>query len=100
MKCTCGYERMPGSVLCRMVEGAGRRFVVRIYLPDGRLMAESEERLTVESALDFVQEKVSTEGLITHFHWEERPATQLRQSPSLREVTTWAGVGGGLLTAL
>jgi hypothetical protein len=71
MKCTCGFERSHGSVVCRMVEGTFNRFQVEIYANNGRVMAKSPSELGVERALEFVKEVVVPEGFTAHFHWEE-----------------------------
>jgi hypothetical protein len=71
MKCKCGYERIQGSVLCRMLEGADGRFLVEICGADDRLTAQSAEGLDMKGALDYVETMVDRQRYSTHFHWEE-----------------------------
>jgi hypothetical protein len=71
LKCTCGFERVPGSVLCRMQGSTDGRFLVEIFGPDDGLMAQSNEALEMKKALEFVESMVDRRRVGTHYHWEE-----------------------------
>jgi hypothetical protein len=62
MKCTCGYERTPGSILCRMLEVVHEKFVVRVYDLNNRLFAQSASCLSVDKAVDFVKQVINVEN--------------------------------------
>jgi hypothetical protein len=71
MRCVCGFERITGSILCRMAEDERGKFLVEVYGPDDRLMAQSPEGLEMKKALDFVEAMVDRRRYSTHYHWEE-----------------------------
>jgi hypothetical protein len=70
MKCACGFERNDKMALCRMIAEAPGSYRVKIYAPDGQLLTESGEALSMRNGLAYV-ERIVAGRYEKHFHWDE-----------------------------
>ena len=85
MRCTCGRDRIEGSILCQMVEAHSGLFSVEIY--DGRdmLLAKSHVPLPPKEALDFIDTVSHWTLFNRHFHWQRVEGSE-PQSPQVARV--------------